>query len=124
MKDNPPVRKRDGWQWDPEGNRIKKKSTLSDTVKKPTLNNSLTVNKVEVHSSFAPELAIKYQIYTNADGTIILTNRGMLPKKAPLLARFNTIKDIKDYRFIEREVAARAFCDRGYGIPMLRAEIT
>jgi hypothetical protein len=73
-----------------------------------------------VHSSFAPELAIKYKV-KQKDSKIVITNQGMLPKKAPLQTRFNTIKDIKDYRFIEREVAARAFCDRGYGIPMLRA---
>jgi hypothetical protein len=45
MKSHPPARKTDGWRWDELGNRIKTNPRISNTVKKPTLNNSLTVKK-------------------------------------------------------------------------------
>jgi hypothetical protein len=30
---------------------------------------------------------------------------------------------MKEYRAIEREIGARSFCNRGYGIPKLREEL-
>jgi hypothetical protein len=116
------MKRNGGWQWDVNGNRVR--TTAAKTManlKPPSVSGTGTYRKGEHRNNFCPSLIVQCKMTKTIDGKLTLSNKNMLTKKFPLLTRFNTIKDIKDYRFIEREIAARAFCDRGYGIPMLRA---
>jgi len=116
------MKRNGGWQWDSQGNRVRTTAVKAmEAYKPPSALLNSTYRKGEHRNGFAPSMAIKCIISKKTDGKLTLSNKNMIPKKLSLLTRYNTINDIKDYRFIEREIAARAFCDRGYGIPMLRA---
>ena len=57
-------------------------------------------------------------LYEN--GEIVLTNRGLFVPQTNLQERYDQIKNHQDYMTVEREVGARSFVNRRYGIPYLR----
>lgn len=69
------------------------------------------------------ELKPVYRVESDEKLRTFITNKGMIMPKPTYYSRFKLIRSMCDYKLLEREIAAEAFCQRGYGIPKLRQQL-
>lgn len=95
------MKRNGGWQWNAEGDRVRTTAVKAMTLKPPSaINVKSGYRKGDHLNRLSSSILVKCKILKKTDGKIVLSNKGMLPVKFPLLIRFNERKDIKDFRFI------------------------